>query len=122
MQAGEGFDIAQLGIDAYMVAARGELDVATAPALREALDTARARGARRLIADLAAVTFLDSAGLGVLVTSAKQLRMNGGEFVVVSDDPRIIRVFEITGLDAVVRVERSLVEAVSELVGRPAAV
>jgi anti-sigma B factor antagonist len=113
MQAGEGFDIAQLGVDVYMVAARGELDVATAPALREALDTARTRGARRLIADLAAVTFLDSAGLGVLVTSAKRLRMDDGEFVVVSDDPRII---------AVVRVERSLVEAVSELVGRPAAV
>jgi anti-sigma B factor antagonist len=122
MQTAQGFDIAQLGVDVYLVAARGELDVATAPGLREALGTARERGASRLIADLGAVTFLDSAGLGVLVTCAKQLRMNGGELVVVTDDPRIVRVFEITGLDAVVRVERSLIEAVNELAGRPAAV
>jgi anti-anti-sigma factor len=53
----------------------------------------------------------------VLVTSAKQLRAAGGELVVVTDDPRIVRIFEITGLDDVVRVERSLVEAVSGLAG-----
>jgi hypothetical protein len=37
--------------------------------------------------------------------------------VVVSDDPRILRVFEITGLDRVFRIERSLMEAVGELAG-----
>jgi anti-sigma B factor antagonist len=121
MHSEEGFTIGRLGSDAYIVAARGELDVATAAGLRNALETARGSGARRLIADLAAVTFFDSAALGVIVTSARQLRMSGGELVVVSDDPRIVRVFEITGLDNVVRVERSLIEAVNELVGRPTA-
>ena len=121
MHSDEGFNIGRLGSDAFIVAARGELDVATAAGLQNALETARGSGARRLIADLAAVTFLDSAALGVIVKSARKLRMNGGELVVVTDDPRIVRVFEITGLDAVVRVERSLVEAVNELVGRPTA-
>jgi anti-sigma B factor antagonist len=117
----EGFNIGRLGSDAFIVAARGELDVATAAGLQNALETARSSGARRLIADLAAVTFLDSAALGVIVKSARKLRMNGGELVVVTDDPRIVRVFEITGLDNVVRLERSLVEAVNELVGKPTA-
>ena len=119
MQSEDGFAIGRLGSDAFIVAARGELDVATAAGLQTALETARGRGALRLIADLAAVTFLDSAALGVIVTSARKLRMNGGELVIVTDDPRIVRVFELTGLDNVVRVERSLVEAVNELVGRP---
>ena len=121
MQDASGFNVAQLGTDAYVVAARGEVDVAAAEGLQQALATARDRGAQRLIVDLAAVTFLDSAGLGVLVRCARQLRMNGGELVAVTDDPRILRVFEITGLDGFVRIERSMVEAVSELVRSPAA-
>ena len=121
MQLEDAFAIGRLGADAFVVAARGELDVATAAGLQNALETARSSGARRLIADLAAVTFLDSAALGVIVKSARKLRMNGGELVVVTDDPRIVRVFEITGLDNVVRLERSLVEAVNELVGKPTA-
>jgi anti-sigma B factor antagonist len=115
MQTQETFAVAQIGLDSYVVVARGELDVAAAPALRDAVEVAVDGGGRRLVADLAAVTFLDSAALGVLVTSAKQLRAAGGELVVVTDDPRIVRIFEITGLDDVVRVERSLVEAVSGL-------
>ena len=43
------------------------------------------------------------------------MRSSGGECVLVSDDPRVLRVFEITGLDRILRIERSLLEAVSEL-------
>jgi len=122
MQTDEQFAVARVGTDAAVVAARGELGLASAAEFEGALETASDLGVGRVIADLAAVTILDSAGLGILLTSAQKLRMNGGELVVVTDDPRIIGLFERTRLDLVVRLERSLLDAVSGLVPRPAAV
>jgi anti-sigma B factor antagonist len=77
-------------------------------------------GARRLVVDLLGVTFFGSVGLGLLTGAAKRTRGVGGECIVVSDDPRVVRVFEITGLDRVFRIERSLMEAFAEMVA-PAA-
>ena len=122
MQTDEQFAVARVGTDAAVVAARGELGLASAAEFKAALETASDLGVGRVIADLAAVTILDSAGLGILLTSAQRLRMNGGELVVVTDDPRIIGLFERTRLDLVARLERSLLDAVSGLVPRPAAV
>jgi anti-sigma B factor antagonist len=55
-------------------------------------------------------------GLGILSDRARRLRAHGGVCVVVSQDPRILRVFELTGLDRILRIERSLAEAVEEVV------
>ena len=112
---------ARFGDDSYVVSLAGELDIATSERLEHELDSLIERGARRLVVDLLAVTFLGSVGLGLLTRAAKQTRASGGECVVVSDDPRILRVFEITGLDRVFRIERSLMEAVEHLVGATAA-
>ena len=76
------------------------------------------RGALRVIVDLTGVTFIDSAGLGVLVREAKRLSALGGTCVLVADDPRILRIFEITGLGRMFGIERSLAEGVDRLVGR----
>jgi anti-sigma B factor antagonist len=112
---------AQVGADAYVVSVSGELDVATAGLLGEELDRTTKRGARRVIVDLIGLTFIDSVALGVLTEGARRLRTIGGVCVVVSQDPRILRVFEITGLDRVFRIERSLAEAVEEVIGGVAA-
>ena len=111
----------QVGADAFVVSIAGELDVATADRLREELDLTAERGARRVIVDLIGLTFIDSVALGVLTAGARRLRKDGGVFVIVSQDPRILRVFAITGLDRVFRIERSLAEAVEELIGGVAA-
>jgi anti-sigma B factor antagonist len=111
---------AQVGSDAYVVSAAGELDVASVEPLERGFDDVRHRGARRVIADLTGVTFLDSVALGVLVREAKRLRTAGGRCVLVADDPRILRVLEITGLERVFGIERSLAEGVDRLVGRVA--
>jgi anti-sigma B factor antagonist len=108
---------AQIGADAYVVSVTGELDLHSAAQLERELDAVLGRGARRVVVDLVGLTFIDSVALGLLTRAAKQLRTNGGECVVVSDDPRIVRVFEITGLDRIFRVERTLAEAVEQLVG-----
>ena len=112
---------AQVGGDAYVVSVSGELDVATAGLLGEELDRTAERSARRVIVDLVGLTFLDSVALGVLTAGARRLRRDGGVCVVVSQDPRILRVFEITGLDRVFRIERSLAEAVEEVISGVAA-
>jgi anti-sigma B factor antagonist len=109
---------AQIGADAFVVSAAGELDLASVEPLERELDQVVGRGARRVIVDLTGVTFIDSASLGVLVGEAKRLRANGGACVLVADDPRILRVFEITGLDRMFGIERSLAEGVDRLVGR----
>jgi anti-sigma B factor antagonist len=108
---------ARLGADSYIVALAGELDIGTSDRLEEELDALLESGARRLVVDMLGITFLGSVGLGLLTKAATRARAAGGECVLVSDDPRILRVFELTGLDRVFRIERSLMEAVEQLVG-----
>jgi anti-sigma B factor antagonist len=109
-------EAAQIGADAFVVSLTGELDLHTAPAFERQLDQAMADGGKRVIVDLVGVTFLDSVALGLLTRAAKRLRNKGGECLLVSDDPRIVRVFEITGLNRIFRIERTLAEAVENLV------
>lgn len=89
----------------------GEIDVYTAPKLRQRLvelveDTGRpderpAPPVRHLVVDLSKVEFLDSTGLGVLVGGLKRLRAVGGTFVLVCAQERILKIFRITGLDRI---------------------
>ncbi len=82
-----------------VVTVEGEIDVATAPQLRECLHEVIAEGNATVILDLLPVTFLDSTALGVLVGALKRCRELGGELHVVVSDPRIMKIFEITGSD-----------------------
>lgn len=111
---------AQIGAEAYVVAVSGELDVGSVDSLERELADVFDRGGRRVVVDLSGVSFIDSVALGALVRDAKRFRASGGAFVVVADDPRILRVFEITGLDRLFAIERSLAEGVDRLVGRVA--
>src|SRR4029079_8954185 len=83
------------------VVVRGEIDVATSPQLRDELNELVSRGARVLTLDFADVSFVDSSGLGVLVGAYKRLREDGdGSVRIVSAQPSVRKVFEITGLEA----------------------
>ena len=81
------------------VVVEGEVDVATAPQLREALHQVIDQGATRLRIDLAEVGFIDSAGLGVLIGVLKRVREAGGEIELAHVQPAPRKVIEITGLD-----------------------
>ena len=84
-----------------VVAVRGEIDVATSPQLRNDLNALVARGARHITLDFADVSFVDSSGLGVLVGTYKRLREEEeGSVRIVSAQPSVRKVFEITGLEA----------------------
>lgn len=84
-----------------MISVTGEIDVATAPQLRECLHRVIARGQATVVLDLLGVTFLDSTALGVLVGALKRCRELGGELHVVVSDARIKKIFEITGLNTI---------------------
>lgn len=96
-----------------MVQVRGDVDVASAPAMREAIDALIVAGHRRLVLDLTEVSFIDSTGLGVVVGRLKGLRREGGRLVIAAAHERVLRVLTITGLDAVIEVHPDLERAVA---------
>ncbi len=83
-----------------VLAVSGEIDIATAPSLREKLHALLADDRRNLVVDLDDVGFLDSTALGVLVGVLKRARTEGGELRIVTTQPRVRKVFEITRLDS----------------------
>src|ERR1700733_15539955 len=99
--------------DCAVLRVTGEVDVYTAPVLRERIRELAALGAVPLIADLAQVDFLDSTGLGVLVGGLKRLREDGGSLALVITTPRILRIFQITGLTKAFAVWASVTDAVT---------
>jgi anti-sigma B factor antagonist len=104
-------DVSEQG-DWSVLAVGGEVDVATAPRLREQLIALVNDQRYRLIVDLSGVDFIDSTGLGVLIGALKRVRGHDGDLHLVCSDPRIVRVFEITGLDQIFRIHETLDAAV----------
>lgn len=101
----------QVGSSPPVIAVSGEIDVATAPQLRECLHRVIADGDATIVLDLLGVTFLDSTALGVLVGALKRCREVGGDLHVVVADPRIVKIFEITGLTSIFTIADSLESA-----------
>ncbi len=95
-----------------VLAVSGEIDIATAPSLREKLHSMLAENHMQLIIDLDEVTFLDSTALGVLVGALKRVRTEGGELRIVCNQPRVRKVFEITLLDSAFDLCSSVEDAV----------
>ena len=81
--------------DTDIVRVVGELDVATAPALRQALNDLIDHGNCTVRLDLARMTFIDSTGLSVLLGGLRRLREAGGELVLVNPSRSSFRVLEI---------------------------
>jgi anti-sigma B factor antagonist len=96
-----------------VVSVFGEVDVATAPELKERLTGLVNEGRVKLVLDLSGVDFLDSTGLGMIVSALKRARTHGGDLSIVCTESRITRLFEITGLDKALTVLPSVDAAVA---------
>jgi anti-sigma B factor antagonist len=103
---------AELAPHRFVVAATGELDVWSSDAFDAELEKVLARDAETVVVDLQGVQLIDSTILGVLMRRAKQLRARGGVLTLVSNDPRTVRVIQITGLAHLFRMETTLADAV----------
>ncbi len=90
----------------------GEIDMASAPQLRQEVVGLVDRGEPDLVLDLTEVAFCDSTGIGVIVAAVKRARTSGGEVRVVCVNERLLEMFAITRLDRVF----DLFEAVDDAV------
>jgi len=95
-----------VGADQIVVAVRGELDLATAPQLACVLAAVVDRAAD-IALDLAELDFLDPAGLRVIAAASIRLRQSGRELTLRSVPAMARRILDITGVDALVRIEPS---------------
>jgi anti-sigma B factor antagonist len=98
--------------DRTIVEVAGEIDVYTAPKLRERLVDLVTAGNYHLIVDMEGVEFLDSTGLGVLVGGLKRVRAHDGSLRLVCTQERILKIFRITGLTKVFPIHSTVEEAV----------
>ncbi len=85
-----------------VVAVVGELELATAPRLRQAVVSAVGDGQIDIVLDLSGVDFVDSVGLGVVVSALKRVRGRQGRLVVAGARPRVRGLFELTRLDEII--------------------
>jgi anti-sigma B factor antagonist len=106
-----GLDVDSSRGSITVLTVEGEVDIATAPKLREKLVELAAGGATRVVVDLEKVEFLDSTGLGVLIGGMKRLRSTDGDLTLVCTQPRILKVFEITGLNRAFAIHDSVDQA-----------
>jgi anti-sigma B factor antagonist len=112
----EVFEIAErsAGEAVTVLAIRGEIDVSTAPELRERLLAATTDPPRIVVVDLSEVSFLDSTALGVLVSGVKRLRSEGGDLRLVVTGRSVAKVLEVTGLVEVFSIFETVDAAVAE--------
>jgi anti-sigma B factor antagonist len=95
-----------------VVVTTGEIDLYTAPALRESLIRA-GESSNRIVIDLTAVTFLDSTGLGVMLGAQRRARSTDRSVVLVGPTDMVKRVLHVTGLDRVFPTYARLDEALA---------
>jgi anti-sigma B factor antagonist len=105
--------------DHTVISVRGEIDVYTAPSLRERLNELVASGHYHLVVDMEGVDFLDSTGLGVLVGGLKRVRSHDGTLHLVHVQEKILKVFRITGLNKVFSIRPTLEEALDDASSEP---
>jgi anti-sigma B factor antagonist len=85
----------------HVVVAEGDLDLGAATLLAAALDEPIERGKTHVVIDLTEVRFIDSMAIHVLVGAARELRQRFGRLALVTTDPGVRRLIELTRLDLV---------------------
>jgi anti-sigma B factor antagonist len=98
-----------------IVAVSGEVDIYSAPALKDKITELLESGQSTLIVDLSGVAFLDSTGLGALVEARAATAEAGGSLPLVCSQERILKLFTITGLDGIFTIHPSVGDAVADL-------
>ncbi len=108
------FHVAAITVgDCAVLRIAGEIDVYTAPDLRQQVIHLIDNGTRHIVADLRGVDFLDSTGLGALVGSLKRLRLRQGSLGLVIGGGRILKLLVITGLTNVFAIQPGVLDAIS---------
>ena len=94
-----------------VIAVSGEVDVYTSPGLKREIGSALDDGCMDVVIDLERIGFIDSSGLGVLVSALRKVKEQGGTMRIVCTRESILKIFRITGLDKVFPVFATVEEA-----------
>ena len=105
-----GVDVRKVGSHS-VVDVKGEIDVYTAPKLREKLIELVSEGSYDVVVNLEGVDFLDSTGLGVLVGALKRVKAHDGSLALICTQDKILKIFKITGLTKVFPIHESVEDA-----------
>ncbi len=92
---------------------QGEIDMYTAPRLRELLIDLVSKISYQLVVNLDKVGFLDSTGLGVLVGGLRRVRAHDGSLDLVCTREPILKIFRITGLTEVFGIYQTVDQAIA---------
>ena len=93
--------------DSVVVQPTGRLNMVAAPALREKLRELVESGSRRIVVDLSVTEFIDSSGLGALISGLKAARQAGGDLRIAAPTEQVRRVLTLTKLDRVLTAHES---------------
>ena len=99
--------------DRAMIQLAGEVDLATCPQLRAVLVELIDTGLHQLTIDLDQVSFLDCAGIGVLVDARRRVKQHGGCLNLVRPKPFVLRVLTLTGMTTVLPIDTLYGEALA---------
>ena len=100
--------------DVVVVAVAGDVDLHTAPVLRDRLADLAGEYVPHVVLDLSETTFLDSMALGVMLGAKKRIDASRGRLDLVVSTPEIQRIFEITLLDRVFDLYETQADAVRD--------
>jgi anti-sigma B factor antagonist len=99
---------------AVVLAVSGELDLASSPALEDALEIVYESECSLVVMDLRALEFMDSTGLSVLVKAQQRSQEAGRRFGLVKGGPQVQRLLSLTGIDQ----RMTVADSPEELLGR----
>jgi len=101
----------------HVITVSGEIHVSTAPEFSRLFNAAIARGKTAVVLDLSPTEFIDSTGLSVLLNGLRKVTRQRGRMALVCTNPTVLRLFEITRLDATFDIHATREEALRSVAG-----
>ncbi|MBU9710438.1 STAS domain-containing protein [Evansella tamaricis] len=83
---------------------KGEVDVYTAPTLKESLYPLAEQKEKKIVVDLSNINYIDSTGLGIFIGALKATDKSNSTITICGANARVKRLFEITGLDEIIEI------------------
>ena len=111
------FDQTTMDSGIVVVQPTGRLNMTAARMLREELHTLIESGQDRLVVDLSGIEFIDSSGLGALISGLRAARKTGGDLRIAAPNRQATTVLELTNLNRVLRVAPSQEGAFDDING-----
>ena len=97
----------------------GEVDILASPKIKDVITNLVQNGQEKVIVSLEKIGYIDSSGLGVLLSVLKKIREINGHLCLVCNNPQILKIFEITGLVNVFEICKCCEEGVENILSTP---